>query len=159
MIFKCQDHVEKDQAGSDSQNRTAQIFLCTHMHGKSSPFIKSVQNDFFLLLHSSDNNNNKVCPLFKSTLKRYQQEHKQASFSYLPFYLCGGEVFNKSIKEEWVLNLTNICPRTKQVETIFICPDLQKLLVPFLQQKQDTKGSVFTISKDLARNVEQLKNT
>lgn len=58
-----------------------------------------------------------------------------------------------------VLSMTNICTRTKQVKTIFICPDLQMLCVPFLPQKQDTRGSAFTISKDLARNVEELKNS
>lgn len=58
-----------------------------------------------------------------------------------------------------VLSMTNICTRTKQVKTIFVCPGLQMLCVPFLPQKQDTIGSVFTISKDLARNVEELKKT
>lgn len=62
--------------------------------------------------------------------------------------LCGDEAFNKGIKGEWMLSMTNICTRTKQVKTIFIWPDLQMLRVPFLPQKQDTNGSAFTISKD-----------
>lgn len=47
--------------------------------------------------------------------------------------LCGGEVFNKRIKEGWMIIMTNICWRTKQVKTIFICPGLQNLPVSFLQ--------------------------
>lgn len=49
--------------------------------------------------------------------------------------------------------------KNKAVKTIFTCPRLQMLCVPFLPQKQDNIGSAFTISKDLARNVEELKNT
>lgn len=73
--------------------------------------------------------------------------------------LCGEEVFNKGIEGEWIVSMTNICTRTKQVKTILICSGRQMLCVPFLPQKQDTLGSAFTISEDLARNVEQLKNT